>query len=158
MRLNVELMTGQMKESLRAWLIAMLSAAREPDAPTFKIAGPRTLQWRSRTPSKKNGVTPSVVNYAFMGDEKFRLSTVHMVEEPHSDQRIIEVILMPVSISLAAETSGVKLGLEEAFEAFEGLQEWCMGLLKEPLPGVKEPPPPVEDFVPREPSRMRGSW
>lgn len=113
--------------NIKGWLAELQIAAKEADAPTFKLKGACRLKVRSR---RGNGAAAvSTQNWTFMGGEEFRVSSFFTERKlaPTTDRAgyTISVTLTPAKSKLAGEVSSMTLTLVEATELFEGdFEQW----------------------------------
>ena len=105
-------------KKLKSWAASLNLSIKEGRAPTFKVSGPRKLQVRLRKTGSPKGA------YNFMGDEEFTVSTVLVEKRIDLDGFQLLVVMNPADPGLAGEIVSVGMQLDEAIEAFEGLEDW----------------------------------
>lgn len=105
-------------KKLKGWAASLNLSIKEGKTPTFRVSGPRTLQVRLRKTGSPKGA------YNFMGDEEFRVSTVLVEKRVDLGGFQLLVVLMPVCIDLIGEIVSIGMQLDEAIEAFTGLEDW----------------------------------
>ena len=104
-------------DQTKSWLANVSLSVKEGRAPAFEVSGPMELPCRVRP-------RLTVENHAFMGGEEFTLSQVFRESDPSTGGENIRVMLVPKDPESARVVAGVTLPLEEATNAFDGLEAW----------------------------------
>jgi len=140
--------------NLKAWLGAVQRAAKGPDAPTFALGGPITLDVRTR----RTGGTVATAKgrWAFMGGEEFKIGGISSDRSASTESISITVTLVPAKMSLAAEISGMSLTLQECLDQLDGFEQWLESFDNVKYEEPQMRPAPVKDQ--REANPMWGSW
>lgn len=107
---------------IKNWAGSLNIAAKTSGCQTFKLAGPCEFKVRLR----KAGAGPgTLMGYRFTGGEEFRLSSVVLEKDLLRDGIEIRTIFTPVDLLMVMEISSMAMPLQEAIEAFEGLEAWA---------------------------------
>lgn len=149
-------MTEHEAAPLRPMLGEVQRILKGGNAPTFPVNGPRML------PALQRKSTAVRADLAFQGGEDFRPTELAVETNAAGDGMVvIWLTLQPVSMKHTAVISNVRLPLEKAFEAFEGLESWIATVqpaLKSPEPvGVPTGVAPISKEAFRE-SDAFGAW
>lgn len=142
-------------KKLKSWAASLNLSVKEGKTPTFKVSGPRTLQVRLRKQGSPKG------SYSFMGDEEFTVSTVLVEKRVDLDGFQLLVVLMPAKVDLIGEIVSIGMQLDEAIEAFEGLEDWVsVSQLEseERAAEIARSQPPVVKLPTVEETRASASW
>jgi hypothetical protein len=103
-----------LKQKIKVWAGALNTASKKPEAPAFKMDGPRVMTVRGRKGQS--------LSLKFMGGEELRVSSVTLEQRMEVLAIEIRVILSPVVFS--SDYSFLTLPLSEAIECIEGLSAW----------------------------------
>jgi hypothetical protein len=132
--------------NLKAWAGAMQTAGRGPQAPRFKVNGPRSMVVRKRRQPVGNGHSgpgqsgPATYTgeYPFIGHEEFCLGGITVTSSDSGFGLMAQ--FTPVGSELMQTVSGMTVPLALAFEHFEGLHTWAMQFASAKPPAAKLTP------------------
>lgn len=142
-------------KKLKSWAASLNLSIKTGKAPAFKVNGPRTLQVRLRKAGSPKGA------YNFMGDEEFRISSVLVEKRIDLDGFQLLVVMAPADIGLAGEIVSIGIQLDEAIEAFDGLEAWvAVSQLEseERAAEIAKSQPPVVKLPTVEETRASAAW
>ena len=142
----------QLVSNLKSWCGNLNAATKQVGCPLFEIGGPETLLARARR-------TGPAVSHAFMGGEKFRLSSLVVDRKPNADEVTVSCVFIPAD-STAAEVSSLTLLLSKAVDVFDGFEAWIdissVTPKAPPPPGAREEPLPTVEET--RASETWGAW
>lgn len=149
---------GEAGIDLKAWLATAQNAARSPESPRFKVAGPCRITVRMR---KAGGIsTSSSYPHNFMGGEEFRAGSINCERKRlmnGDDVFNLSVGFVPAGTDLAGTISGMTMSFDQAFAEIDGFENWVNSFRSAVSPDAaprKSRPAPEPEVI----NPLAGAW